>query len=339
MSNKLFLGLDGGATKILAQTCDFDSKSTLITPNGKYIEYSYNESNNFDSTFKPTSLLQQQKEAKKNKYKFSKEEEKQSSSIIDTIVKIILTSVKNNKISHVGLCFPGIKTTNFDGISIMANGPRSIDMLSQLNQKIKAKLGHRLLIKTIYDDSACCVIGETKSSTGKLKNCKNAIYIGGGTGIADGLILNNKLIDFKNHSGIKRSWELIMPNHESVEQCLSLGGMINQWNSTKYIPVSGIIELFNHARSGNNFANNIIVKAAKAFAFLIEKRIKFFQSHNTKPEKIIIGQRLGNIVSDRNNLLSKQILKNYTGQIPIEISTDRRTAAIGAAYKAYETIK
>jgi len=198
MRNKLFLGLDGGATKVLAQTCEFDLKSTLITPNGKHIEYSYNESNNFDSTFKPTRLLQQQKEAKKNKYTFSKEEEKQSSSIIDTIVKIILSSVKNNKISHVGLCFPGIKTTNFDGISIMANGPRSIDMLSQLNQKIKSKLGHRLSIKTIYDDSECCVIGEIKSSLGKLKNCKNAIYIGGGTGIADGIILNNKIIDI-NH--------------------------------------------------------------------------------------------------------------------------------------------
>jgi len=339
MRNKLFLGLDGGATKVLAQTCEFDLKSTLITPNGKHIEYSYNESNNFDSTFKPTRLLQQQKEAKKNKYTFSKEEEKQSSSIIDTIVKIILSSVKNNKISHVGLCFPGIKTTNFDGISIMANGPRSIDMLSQLNQKIKSKLGHRLSIKTIYDDSECCVIGEIKSSLGKLKNCKNAIYIGGGTGIADGIILNNKIIDIKNHKELKRSWELIMPNHESVEQCLSLGGMINQWNSTKNIPVSGTIELFNYARSGDYFANNIIEKAAKAFTFLIEKRIKFFQSHNTKPEKIVIGQRLGNLLSDKNNPLSKLILKNYNNQIPIEISTDRRTAAIGAAYKANENIK
>ena len=193
MSNTLFLGIDGGATKVLSQTCKIDPKSSLITPNGNHIEYSYNESNHFEPTFKPTRLLQQQKEAKKNKYKFSKEEVNQSFSIIETIEKIILSSVKNNKISYIGLCFPGIKTTNFDGISIMANGPRNIDMLSQLNQKIKSKLDHKLSIKTIYDDSECCVIGETKSSTGKLKNCNNAIYIGGGTGIADGLILNNKL--------------------------------------------------------------------------------------------------------------------------------------------------
>jgi len=339
MSNTLILGIDGGATKVLAQTCEFDPKSSLITPNGKHIECSYNESNNFEPTFKPTSLLQQQKEAKKNNYKFSKEEIKQSSSIISTIEKIILSSVKNNKISHIGLCFPGIKTTNFDGISIMANGPRSIDMLSQLNQKIKSKLGHKLSIKTIYDDSECCVFGETKSSTGKLKNCYNAIYIGGGTGIADGLILNNKLIDLKNHSGIKRSWELEMPEGETIEQCLSLGGMLRKWNKKKKGSPKNILSLFEYAASGDSIANDILEKAVNAFTLLINDRTDFFYSQNAKPEKIVIGQRLGNLLSDKNNPLSKLILKNYNDQIPIEISTDRRTAAIGAAYKANENIK
>ncbi len=339
MSNTLFLGLDGGATKVLAQTCEFDPNSSLIIPNGKHVEYSYNESNNFESTFKPTSLLQQQKEANENNYKFSKEEIKQSSSINDTIIKIILSSVKNNKIAQIGLCFPGIKTTNFDGISIMANGPRSIDMLSQLNQRIKSKLEHRLSIKTIYDDSECCVIGEKKSSAGKLKNCDNAIYIGGGTGIADGLILNNKLIDLKNHSEIKRSWELVMPEGETIEQCLSLGGMVSKWNKKKKGSPNDILSLFEYAASGDCIANDILEKAANAFTFLINNRTDFFYSQNAKPEKIVIGQRLGNLLSDKNNPLSKLISKNYTGHIPIEISTDRRTAAIGAAYKAHENIK
>tara|TARA_Y100001970_G_scaffold285830_1_gene406566 strand:- start:205 stop:1224 length:1020 start_codon:yes stop_codon:yes gene_type:complete len=339
MSNILFLGLDGGATKVLAQTCEFNPKSSLIIPNGKHIEYSYNESNNFEPTFKPTRLLQQQKEANENNYKFSKEEIKQSSSINDTIIKIILSSLKNNKIAQIGLCFPGIKTKNFDGISIMVNGPRNIDMLSQLNQKIKSKLDHRLSIKTIYDDSECCVIGEKMSSSGKLKNCDNAIYIGGGTGIADGLILNNKLIDLKNNSEIKRSWELVTPEGETIEQCLSLGGMVSKWNKKKKGSPNNILSLFEYAASGNSIANDILEKAANAFTFLINDRTDFFYSQNVKPEKIVIGQRLGNLLSDKNNPLSKLISRNYKGHIPIEISTDRRTAAIGAAYKAHENIK
>jgi len=339
MSKASLLGIDGGATKVLAQICEFDPISSLITPNGKHTEYSYHESNNFEPSFKPTRLLHQQKEAKKNKYKFSKDEIKQSSSIIDTIVKIILSSVKNNKTSHVGLCFPGIKTANCDGISVMANGPRNIDMLSQLNQNIRSKLDYRLSIKTIYDDSECCVIGEKKSSTGKLKNCNNAIYIGGGTGIADGLILNNKLIDLKNNSGIKRSWELVMPEGETIEQCLSLGGMLSNWNKKKKGSPKDILSLFEHAASGDNIANGILKKATNAFMYLIKDRTNFFYSQNAKPEKIVIGQRLGKLLSDKNNPLSKLLLKNYNYHIPIEISTDRRTAAIGAAYKAHENIE
>ena len=331
MNNPLLLGLDGGATKILAQTSTIDPRSSLIIPKEEYHESNYRDSHKFNSGFIPIDLAQQKQEAKENNYSFSDQEINQSASVIETIVKVIESSEKEKKISKVGLCFPGIKTANYDGISIMANGPRNINMLSMINKMLKSKLDNGISIKTIYDDSECCVIGEWKSSIGKLRDCKNAIYIGGGTGIADGIILDNKIVG----RDIERSWELIMPNGESVEQCLSLGGMLSQWNKEKEKSIKAIISLFDHARLGDSFANNIIEEAAKAFAFLIDKRIEFFQSHNTKPEKIVIGQRLGNIVSDKNNPLAKLIFQNNYN-VSVEISTDRRTAALGAAYKTHE---
>ena len=331
MNNPLLLGLDGGATKILAQTSTIDPKSSLIIPKEEYHESNYRDSLKFDSGFIPIDLAQQKKEAKENNYSISEQEINQSASVIDTIVKVILSSVREKQITQVGLCFPGIKTANYDGISIMANGPRNINMLSMINKMLKPKLDSKTSIKSIYDDSECCVIGEWKSSIGKLRDCENAIYVGGGTGIADGIILNNKIVD----KDIERSWELIMPSGESVEQCLSLGGMLSQWNNEKEEPIKAIVSLFDHSISGDNFANNIIEKAAKAFDFLIDKRIEFFQSHNTKPEKIVIGQRLGNLLTEKNNPLSKLIFQN-NHNVLVEISTDRRTAALGAAYKAHE---
>ena len=335
MNNHLLLGLDGGASKILAQTCTIDPRSSLIIPKQEHHESNYRNSLGFDSGFMPVDLARQKKEAKENNYSFSDQEKNQSVSVIETIAKVIESSVREKQITQVGLCFPGIKTANYDGISIMANGPRNINMLSMINKMLKSKLDNGISIKTIYDDSECCVIGEWKSSIGKLRDCKNAIYIGGGTGIADGILLNNKIVDIKFHREIKRSWELIMPSGESVEQCLSLGGMLNQWNKEKEKSIKAIISLFDHARLGDSFANNIIEKAAKAFAFLIDKRIEFFQSHNTKPEKIVIGQRLGNLLTEKNNPLAKLIFQNNYN-VSVEISTDRRTAALGAAYKAHE---
>ena len=331
MNNHLLLGLDGGATKILAQTSAIDPRSSLIIPKEEHHESNYKNSLGFDSGFMPVDLARQKKEAKENNYSFSNQEKNQSVSVIETIVKVILSSVREKQITQVGLCFPGMKTANCDGISIMANGPRNINMLSMINKMLKPKLDSKISIKTIYDDSECCVIGEWKSSIGKLRDCKNAIYIGGGTGIADGVILNNKIVD----KDIEKSWELIMPNGESVEQCLSLGGMLSQWNKEKEKSIKAIISLFDQAISGNNFANSIIEKAAKAFDFLIDKRIEFFQSHNSKPEKIVIGQRLGNLLTKINNPLAKLIFQNNYN-VSVEISTDRRTAALGAAYKAHE---
>ena len=331
MNNHLLLGLDGGATKILAQTCTIDPRSSLIIPKQEHHESNYRNSLGFDSGFMPVDLARQKKEAKENNYSFSDQEINQSASVIETIVKVIESSAKEKTISKVGLCFPGIKTANYDGISIMANGPRNINMLSMINKMLKPKLDRKISIKTIYNDSECCVIGEWKSSIGKLRDCKNAIYVGGGTGIADGIILNNKIVD----KDIERSWELIMPSGESVEQCLSLGGMLSQWNKEKEKSIKAIISLFDHAVGGNNFANSIIEKAEKAFAFLIERRMEFFQSHNSKPEKIVIGQRLGNLLTEKNNPLAKLIFQNNYN-VSVEISTDRRTAALGAAYKTHE---
>ena len=81
----------------------------------------------------------------------------------------VTSRAKHKKVSMVGLCFPGIKTANYDGISIMANGPRNINMLSMINKMLKPKLDNRISIRAIYDDSECCVIGEWKSSIGKLR--------------------------------------------------------------------------------------------------------------------------------------------------------------------------
>ena len=336
MNNLLLFGLDGGATKVLAQTCIIDNKSSLIKPIGNFIETLYNRSITFNPSFSPVSLIQQQIEASEKDYYITEQEVSQSESINNTIADTISSIKFNDQKYLMGFCFPGLKTRKLDGITIMSNGPRNIKMLSKINDKINSRQKHKPLIKQIYNDSECCLIGEWKSSFGKLKNCKNAIYVGGGTGIADGIVLNNKITDFINSKILKQSWQLIMPSGQSVENYLSLGGMLNKWNEGKSI--EALNSLFENAIKGDIYANQIIENASEAFIFLIKKRMAFFKSHNTSPEKIVIGQRLGKILSDENNPLSKSIFQNNFNAT-IELSNNRNTAALGAAYKAYDLYK
>ena len=320
-NSRIILGIDCGATKILAQPVSIDPISKNVSPVDNLVEMNYEIHPDWDPDFIPVDLDIQRKEFSEKTINLTESEKKQGTVIINSIRKVIsnidstFISISENIKNEwdLAICFPGIK--NEDGINIMANGPRIPD----LNNKIPG-------IKKIYNDSDCCVLGEWKSAIGKLLNCENAIYIGGGTGIADGIILKGELINFNIRNDIKRSWDLIMENGQSVESLLSPKGMINQWNDSHSEKVYTLSEL-----NKKKYAQNIFKKSADAFSFLIQDRISFFQQYDIGIEKIVIGQRLGENLASDDSLLKELFERKTT--IPIHYSTDRRTAALGAAWK------
>ena len=228
------------------------------------------------------------------------------------IIEIVNKAISDINDHNIGLCFPGIK--NKDGIVIMANGPRIPDFKNRVKK-----------IDAIYNDSDCCIIGEWRSTIGKLQDAENCIYIGGGTGIADGIVINGKMIDFNIVHDVKRSWELTIQTGESVESCLSPAGMIERYNRSTGSNISTILEL-----SQQKDFINVINKAKDAFTVLIDNRVQFFKQNNVDIQKIVIGQRLGAFLENEDHELGKTLRGCTT--LPIEFSEDRRTAALGAAW-------
>ena len=332
MKKRYVLGLDGGASKILSQLFLINDKNEIINESRPF-EVSYKDIVNFDQSFIPVKLEIQKKESLDKSITIQPKELRQSKVIINAIIKSI-QNFKNFDISAIGFCFPGIKTKNADGVSIMANGPRNLNMLHQLNKKINLELNCSINIKNIYDDSLSCVYGEKFSSKGKLNNCSNGIYIGGGTGIADGIVYQNQIVDITAEKDFKKSWEMIADDGKSVEECLSLGGLSQKWNSKKMKSVESLNDLFLKAKIKNKKAEKILFSAGKAFNILINSRISFFKSKTNYPEKIVIGQRLGVLLNEKNHPLKNIIKKNNFKDIPIELSSNRNTAAMGAVYLA-----
>jgi predicted NBD/HSP70 family sugar kinase len=306
MVNRQLLGIDCGGTKVLAQSASFDSETGLVSPGEFHLEVNYSDSPNWNPNFIPIHLDLQRQEFSERNIFLTEPEMDQGDVIVETIQNVIFKSESDS----IGLCFPGIK--NDRGVVIMANGPRIPDLLERIPE-----------IDSLYNDSDCCVVGEWKSTIGKMKNAKNSVYIGGGTGIADGIILNGELINFNERDDVKRSWELIMENGQSVESCLSPKGMIDQWNFSNKDKVITLDQL-----SKNENSKLIFNKAIIAFSYLIQNRIQFFRSNNSIIEKIVLGQRLGMFMADSK---LRSMVEAET-DIPIDYSTDRRTAALGAAW-------
>lgn len=332
MHNKHILGIDGGASKVFSQLYIFKDNNTVIDQLDTY-ECRYEEINGHNQSFSPVSLNVQKKEMKDNTYKINNDEKTQAGIVIKAIVKSI-EYFTNDKIDHLGFCFPGIKMKEKDGISIMANGPRNPYMLKELNENIAKKIGLKIKLKNIYDDSLSCVNGERFSPKGKLREISDAIYIGGGTGIADGILHNKKLIDLSMNENLKKSWEIIMPNGDTIEECMSLAGLCKKWEKRKPISIELLNDLFDKASKKHEMATNIIETAGQAFQLLINERINFFKAYGRFPEKIVIGQRMGQILKKENHPL-KIIFNNYNSHdIPIELSSGDNTAALGAAQYA-----
>ena len=306
MVNRQLLGIDCGGTKVLAQSASFDSETGLVSPGEFHLEVNYSDSPNWNPNFIPIHLDLQRQEFSERNIFLTEPEMDQGDVIVETIQNVIFKSESDS----IGLCFPGIK--NDRGVVIMANGPRIPDLLERIPE-----------IDSLYNDSDCCVVGEWKSTIGKMKNAKNSVYIGGGTGIADGIILNGELINFNERDDVKRSWELIMENGQSVESCLSPKEMIDQWNFSNKDKVITLDQL-----SKNENSKLIFNKAIIAFSYLVQNRIQFFRSNNSIIEKIVMGQRLGMFMADSK---LRSMVEAET-DIPIDYSTDRRTAALGAAW-------
>ena len=151
MNNKHILGIDGGASKVFSQLYTFKDNNTVIDQSGAY-ECRYEEINGHSQSFSPISLNVQKKEMKDNTYKINNDEKIQAGTVMKAIMKSI-EYFTDNKIDHVGFCFPGIKMKGRDGISIMANGPRNPYMLKELNENIIKIIGLNIKLKNIFDYS------------------------------------------------------------------------------------------------------------------------------------------------------------------------------------------
>ena len=118
--------------------------------------------------------------------------------IIKTIVQII-EELNDDGDIKIAIAMPGEKTSNKRGIKIMKNGPRMLNFCKELEAQIPN------LVKPIIqieNDSKMCGLGENIHNEGSFRNIKNGYYLGGGTGLAECLKLNDNIFDINENGDI-----------------------------------------------------------------------------------------------------------------------------------------
>ena len=315
--NYNLIGIDGGATKVSGAIIkqinqnSFDLASDVTTVLIK-------DSPFYSTDFKPVEIDALQ-------VSLSNEEERQGIAYVEACEKVVTDLIEQNQFENpnIGIGMPGLKTDNLRGIQFMNNGPRIPSILDVLEHRLAmAEIKHQPIVR-LGNDSDYCGLGEFYSPNGSLRAVTNAYYIGGGTGIADAIVLDGKPVPFDEvQVWMKKTWDLKNENGISLETLISQQGIINQ-----YAEQTGksVIELENDGIFPAKILKEnkeIEIQFVETIAYLFKDRIhSLFVEKNQIFDRIVIGLRLGKLLNNNSELLDS-IIKLLLNQISKSVILD-----------------
>lgn len=327
--NFLLLGIDGGATKVSGWEIRVDPERKSFKLGDIQADRSYREIPGYLSDFRPVPIHQQLKERDENAIKPTAEEEQQAAVYVEACAQVIEEIVKRagNQRVLVGLGMPGLKTPDLRGIGVVANGPRMIHYCRQLEERLQM-VDIRLLtpIDHIGSDADYCGIGENYSDDGLFRDVSYAYYLGGGTGVADALKLDGKLVPLDaTKEWMAKSWEMKADDSRSLERFSSAGGIQSIYAELSGVDVAELnrkqifpLQMAELAHQGDTIAQKTYDLVVDKLSLLLFERITtlfkgwqglFDFMNPNRPalqsnhafmgklwERIIIGQRLGDVL-------------------------------------------
>ncbi|MBC8322958.1 MAG: hypothetical protein H8E70_05275 [Candidatus Marinimicrobia bacterium] len=325
----LLIGIDGGATKVSARTIQQTSDGFSLDSNQS--EKTYSTFPSFDPEFSPVDISIQIEEMNST-ISLTESEINQGQAFIHAFAETIL-ELNSGKEIIIGIGMPGLKTPDGRGIAAMANGPRMPKFCDELEKSLSDK-GIQLAkpIHRLGSDADYCGMGEEFAESGLFKSVENAYYLGGGTGAADALKLDGKLVPLdETKSWLLKSWEMTNNDNISLERYASAGGIQSIYSqySGKSIPSLNRDKIFPNiildmADQGNkaavetfsdvsfNLAELLFERIETCFSgwtnrlgFINPNREALSSQHpfiGTTLERIIIGQRLGTLLVSSEGL-------------------------------------
>ncbi|NOZ75399.1 MAG: ROK family protein, partial [FCB group bacterium] len=259
----------------------------------------------------------------------TKSEQAQEMAFLEASVKAIQACIPatDDRPILIGMGLPGLKTPDQRGIAAMANGPRMPEFASRLEAMVQDQ-GIRLArpIHRLGSDADYCGIGEEYAVDGNFSAVRNAYYLGGGTGAADALKLNGKLVPLDHtKTWLAKTWELKSDEGLSLERFASAGGIqavyaqisgrnVNDVIAEKIYPDVILDRAVQHEPAATETMNLVARRLAdllaerivttyrgwtNQFSFINPRRAALISDHpylGVLFDRIVIGQRLADLL-------------------------------------------
>lgn len=220
-NNVTIIGIDGGATEAKGHQ--------IVFQNGRFSLSEINASEKYNQPKDFVAITTQLAERSSGDIKLTDEEKKCGLIIVTAFFRIIqkIWEGTGKKDLIIGIGMPGLKTDDGRGINAMNNGPRIPNFLSMLEAMIKeAGIILASPIVRLGSDADYCGIGEEYAKDGSFNGVENVYYMGCGTGVADAMKINGKLMPFDGTKDwIQKAWQIMSPLGVTFEKVISARSM------------------------------------------------------------------------------------------------------------------
>ena len=301
------IGVDGGATRVRA--CEVEVLGAPIEvrlragPRGAEREYK-----RIDGFETPAELGLSEPE---QLGEIQPREREQGWAWIEATAQCVLEVSRRRDAKNVllGLAMPGLKTADGRGLAFARNGPRIPEFAERLTELLVCE-GVELAapIGELLGDGWCAGVGETWGEGGALHGWRTAYYLGGGTGLAEALVLGGELVPLLDvGEWFPPAWRCLVADSR-VEDLLSARAINQRWAERAGFETPLERGRFPEDHVLRDFrAQELLDGVGRTLAEFVSRRALLLAQHSADEpehpgphvlERIVLGQRLGELFAD-----------------------------------------
>jgi glucokinase len=223
----------------------------------------------------------------KTHYLLDNRKGKEVGTLICKTAKEILDQAKEEKVSAIGICVPGIAHAK-SGKVWAPNIPGWDDY--PLLDEVKRSINDSNIKIKIDSDRACYILGEVWK--GNARGCSDAIFLSVGTGIGAGILINGEVLRGSNDIAGAIGWmALDRPYQEKYKSCgdfeynasgEGIAKVTKEINGDDKTILAK--EVFDAYENGDEIAKKVIDNAIECWGMAVANLVSLFN-----PERIIFG--------------------------------------------------
>ncbi|MBL8861883.1 MAG: ROK family protein [Planctomycetes bacterium] len=204
----------------------------------------------------------------------------------------------------LGVCWPGRKTADGRGVAVIRHGPRDPDLVGALARGLAAR-GLELArpLPPLASDGVAGALGEQWAARGLLRETRDALYLAGGSGLAEALLVGGRVRALDAlETPLPKAFEVRCADGGNYEDALAPGGWARAARLTDATGLHAAgdapVDWARALRVEPRVAGEVLGRAARALAdYTLDRLARLRALSSFAPERAVVGARLGELLA------------------------------------------